>query len=300
MERSSEYHRARARAHYARALRSLSFGGSRHLEAAVYHGKKAKMASGSTRLKFGAADQDAGEQIGEELMCPITQSLMRDPVVASSGYTFERTAIETWLRKERTCPLTRVPITESLLANMQVRSLTKRFVAVYRDSSNQAVRDLIQGLKAGVTPASAYFRMLGRYKYFELHKRSGDSTEIEKFANPVNKNREIHDESRDRDRYDAFLKGGRESVEVRNGVMHDPLPPFSVMLELYESFEVHAEVSGRAFRRAGFFVPDGLGGETVNEKEYRQGLANYDVYRENGYLRSFEPRANRVVRQRLS
>ncbi|KMZ65119.1 U-box domain-containing protein [Zostera marina] len=44
--------------------------------------------------------------------CPISLQIMRDPVILSSGITYERDAIERWLfsNNNRTCPLTKQPI----------------------------------------------------------------------------------------------------------------------------------------------------------------------------------------------
>ena len=39
-------------------------------------------------------------------MCPIMGELMRDPVTTADGHTFERLAIEKWLRRHSTSPMT--------------------------------------------------------------------------------------------------------------------------------------------------------------------------------------------------
>lgn len=41
----------------------------------------------------------------DEFNCPITYDIMEDPVVASDGHTYERTAIERWLAEKRTSPI---------------------------------------------------------------------------------------------------------------------------------------------------------------------------------------------------
>src|SRR5437868_2157923 len=46
----------------------------------------------------------------DDLVCPITQYIMRDPVMTSNGETYERDAIEEWLKHNKTSPLTREPI----------------------------------------------------------------------------------------------------------------------------------------------------------------------------------------------
>ena len=51
----------------------------------------------------------------EELLCPITQELMDDPVVATDGHTYERHAIERWLLKKRTSPKTNEELFNTML-----------------------------------------------------------------------------------------------------------------------------------------------------------------------------------------
>ncbi len=41
------------------------------------------------------------------MTCPITQELMRDPVKTPSGHLFERSAIERWIDRNGTNPMTR-------------------------------------------------------------------------------------------------------------------------------------------------------------------------------------------------
>ena len=44
--------------------------------------------------------------IPDEFLCPITQEMMENPVVAADGHTYERAAIVQWLQGHRTSPLT--------------------------------------------------------------------------------------------------------------------------------------------------------------------------------------------------
>jgi hypothetical protein len=47
-------------------------------------------------------------RIPDEFICPITQEIMRSPLMCRSGHTFERSAILTWLKDHgNTNPLTR-------------------------------------------------------------------------------------------------------------------------------------------------------------------------------------------------
>jgi len=58
----------------------------------------------------------------EEFLCPITQELMKDPVVASDGHTYERMAIEEWIQKKAVSPITNAPLEEKLYPNFSIKS----------------------------------------------------------------------------------------------------------------------------------------------------------------------------------
>ena len=49
-------------------------------------------------------------EIPKEFLCPITLSIMRDPVLMSDGQTYERSAIEKHLQASPLSPLTMQPI----------------------------------------------------------------------------------------------------------------------------------------------------------------------------------------------
>ncbi|XP_028662261.1 WD repeat, SAM and U-box domain-containing protein 1 [Erpetoichthys calabaricus] len=50
-------------------------------------------------------------EIPEEFLCPITQEIMKDPVIASDGYSYERTAIESWINtKKHSSPMTNLQL----------------------------------------------------------------------------------------------------------------------------------------------------------------------------------------------
>ena len=53
--------------------------------------------------------------------CPITQAVMWKPVVASDGYTYERSAIEEWLFRhpdgQALSPMTQMPMTSIIMDN---------------------------------------------------------------------------------------------------------------------------------------------------------------------------------------
>ncbi|XP_072321089.1 WD repeat, SAM and U-box domain-containing protein 1 [Eucyclogobius newberryi] len=52
----------------------------------------------------------------DEFLCPITRELMKDPVIAADGYSYERAAIESWINtKNRSSPMTNLPLLTTLL-----------------------------------------------------------------------------------------------------------------------------------------------------------------------------------------
>ncbi|XP_029951332.1 WD repeat, SAM and U-box domain-containing protein 1 isoform X2 [Salarias fasciatus] len=52
----------------------------------------------------------------DEFLCPITRELMREPVIAADGYSYEREAIESWINtKNRSSPMTNLPLLTTLL-----------------------------------------------------------------------------------------------------------------------------------------------------------------------------------------
>ncbi|NXG06811.1 WSDU1 protein, partial [Sakesphorus luctuosus] len=54
--------------------------------------------------------------VPDEFLCPITRELMKDPVIAADGYSYEREAMERWVSsKRRSSPMTNLPLPSLLL-----------------------------------------------------------------------------------------------------------------------------------------------------------------------------------------
>lgn len=65
----------------------------------------------------------------EEFLCPITQELMRDPVIAADGYTYDRPAIVSWMQKELRSPLTNLELSSTQLTpNRTLKMMINRFL----------------------------------------------------------------------------------------------------------------------------------------------------------------------------
>ena len=71
--------------------------------------------------------EKALEETNKSFVCPVSQALMKDPVVAADGYTYERASIEEWIRQAggRTpkSPSTNLPLANtSLTPNRTLKS----------------------------------------------------------------------------------------------------------------------------------------------------------------------------------
>ncbi len=84
------------------------------------------------------------------LRCPITYELFRDPVLAQDGHTYERQAIEEWIRRNGTSPITREPLAiEHLYPNRTVKELVDAFETLLRQKNYQFILDVDVKKKKG-------------------------------------------------------------------------------------------------------------------------------------------------------
>ncbi|GFY89587.1 plant U-box 26 [Actinidia rufa] len=77
---------------------------------------------------------DVGVQIPYHFRCPISLELMCDPVTASTGQTYDRASIESWLATgNTTCPVTRVALTDfTFIPNHTLRRLIQEWCVANR------------------------------------------------------------------------------------------------------------------------------------------------------------------------
>lgn len=69
-----------------------------------------------------------GMKIRDEFICPITYELMREPVVASDGHTYEKHAIEKWLKTNFTSPRSGEPMDPILIPNINLKKLIQDII----------------------------------------------------------------------------------------------------------------------------------------------------------------------------
>ena len=67
--------------------------------------------------------------IPRDFLCPIAGTLMRFPVIAADGHSYERTAITKWLKDHGTSPSTNLPLVHRrLVSNHNLRGAIDSFV----------------------------------------------------------------------------------------------------------------------------------------------------------------------------
>ena len=87
----------------------------------------ARNISDETEKKYQEIDKN--QNIPERFIDTISQLIMRDPVIASDGNTYERSTIEHWLHSHNTSPLTNLPLqNRNLIQNNSLRSEIDEFV----------------------------------------------------------------------------------------------------------------------------------------------------------------------------
>ena len=69
----------------------------------------AGVTAGMAALDSGGGSGQQAAAVVSSFVCPITQAVMEDPVMTADGHTYERAAIEQWLREHDTSPNTGEP-----------------------------------------------------------------------------------------------------------------------------------------------------------------------------------------------
>ncbi|XP_065871263.1 U-box domain-containing protein 26-like [Euphorbia lathyris] len=77
---------------------------------------------------------DCSIQIPYHFRCPISLELMRDPVTVSTGQTYDRSSIESWVATgNTTCPVTRLPLSDfTVIPNHTLRRLIQDWCVANR------------------------------------------------------------------------------------------------------------------------------------------------------------------------
>lgn len=76
-----------------------------------------------------------------DIICPITQCIFKEPVLANDGMTYESDALKTWLKKSKKSPLTRTDIT-----NYYPNVLAKQLIDKYLEANPNKKEDQYEPL----------------------------------------------------------------------------------------------------------------------------------------------------------
>lgn len=110
--------------------------------------EEAKVEVADTKDEEESKEADGGEEseVPEHFLCPITQEIMKDPVLTCDGHTYERTSIAEWLQTHSTAPITGAELeNKALIPNHLVRSQIKDYLDAQKQGGS--------GSKAGATAA---------------------------------------------------------------------------------------------------------------------------------------------------
>lgn len=97
-------------------------------------------------------------QFPDDFKCPISLEIMSDPVILSSGHTFDRVSIQRWLDAgHRTCPITKLPLPDHplLIPNHALRSLISNYALVSPPKLQQQPQPEPQALISTLTSPSS-------------------------------------------------------------------------------------------------------------------------------------------------
>eukprot|EP01018_Ginkgo_biloba_P011524 Gb_10627 [translate_table: standard] len=91
----------------------------------------------------------------EDFKCPISLEIMSDPVILSTGQTYDRSSIQRWLEAgERTCPKTKIPLQDTkLIPNYALRSLICQWAQSHGVDLKKPAERKTPGLNSGYGPA---------------------------------------------------------------------------------------------------------------------------------------------------
>ena len=114
-------------------------------------------------------------KIPHEYLCPITIMPMNDPVIASDGQTYERSAITEWLSSHNTSPMTREPMSvTSLQSNSTLKRLIQNFQKKQQFQEERQTRQeyvalpILPAIPEIIATAPAY----NEYYYMDSHSHN--------------------------------------------------------------------------------------------------------------------------------
>lgn len=81
---------------------------------------------------------NAHNPVPRGFLCPINLTIMKHPVIAADGHSYERLAIEMWLASHNTSPLTNLPLAHKLIVDNHA---LKQAIEEYLDGNKRDAVD---------------------------------------------------------------------------------------------------------------------------------------------------------------
>ena len=123
----------------------------------------------------------------QDLICPISQQIMLDPVTAPDGQNYERIEIEKWLKTKKTSPFTRKAMTGTTADNR----LLKRIITDYLKKNPDKIDEQYVDVKyydvasqVHVNNMADFAYIIKNHKYYDINKyfravcKYGTSTQV--------------------------------------------------------------------------------------------------------------------------
>ena len=103
------------------------------------------MKSTEATIDPASLPENNDDTLPRHFVCPITHMCMREPVVAADGHTYERAAIERWLRTSTTSPMTNEVRRARPVAHARTRALAR---ALAHSLTRSLARSLAQAVSS--------------------------------------------------------------------------------------------------------------------------------------------------------
>jgi hypothetical protein len=85
----------------------------------------------------------------QDLVCPITQEVMRNPAMIESGISYEHSAISSWLEKKSICPTTNIAVDKKIIIKeIRLKAFCDRYWELFEkcEKMNQEIDENNQAL----------------------------------------------------------------------------------------------------------------------------------------------------------
>ncbi|CDW79897.1 ubox domain containing protein [Stylonychia lemnae] len=88
-----------------------------------------KLNKSENLMTTSESNYDENGECLNSFLCPITQQIMKEPVMTKYGHCFEKSAILDWIERQGKCPLTQQPLTkQDLFPNYAIKGAIEEYM----------------------------------------------------------------------------------------------------------------------------------------------------------------------------